>query len=280
MEFKEAVGLRRSIRFWQPWHPVEDEKLQAIVAAVHRAPRILEIDFVRTVVLRLDQLSPEELTSMKTPTTTAQIDLCPVLLWVFADMEAIEKAGDNLRELMRVGALSESHGWTEERLKSTILPEVYERLIKHEPRVPIAYPAPGSTTPPPTYAREVVRLARAAIGLAQTYAMLAAVDEGLGTQLSWVTPAAPRKIMKIPPTWLGDNPVFLGYCAESREAGGQRPREPLEEDFHEGRYGRPFKSDPAVVEKLKQAKMVREPLPMVERFAELQRLSRMFGLPE
>jgi len=30
MEFKEVVGLRRSIRFWQPWHPVEDEKLQAI----------------------------------------------------------------------------------------------------------------------------------------------------------------------------------------------------------------------------------------------------------
>jgi nitroreductase len=279
MEFKEVVGLRRSIRFWQPWHPVEDEKLQAIVAAIHRAPRILEVDFVRTVVLRLDELSHEELTSMKTPTTTAQIDLCPVLLWVFADMEAIHHAGDNLRALIDAGALSESHGWTEERLEATILPEVYERLIKHQVQVPMGYAIAGAP-PPPKYSREVLRLARAAIGLAQTYAMLAAVDAGLGTQLSWVTPGAPRKIMKIPPTWLGDNPVFLGYAAESREAGGQRPREPLEDDFHEGRYGRPFRSDPRVVERLKQAKMIREPLPMVERFAELQRLSRMFGLPE
>lgn len=279
MELKQAVGLRRSIRFWQPWHPVEEAKLQAIIAAVHRAPRILEIDFVRTVVLRLEQLSPEELTSMKTPTTTAQIELCPVLLWIFADMEAIHKAGDNLRELIKAGALSESHGWTEQRLESTILPEIYERLIKHEIRIPIGFPAPGGP-PPPIYSREVIRLAKAAIGLAQTYAMLAAIDEGLGSQLSWVTPAAPRKIMKIPATWLGDNPVFIGYAAESREAGGQRPREPLEEDFFEGRYGRPFKSDPAVVERLKQAKMITDPLPLTERFAELQRLSRMFGLPE
>lgn len=279
MEFKATVGLRRSIRFWQPYHPVEDEKLQAIVAAVHRAPRILEIDFVRTVVLRLDQLPPEELVTLKTPTTTAQIDLCPVLLWVFADVEAIHKAGDNLRELIRVGALPASHGWTDERLKATILPEVYERLIKHERQVPMGFPTPGGP-PPPTVSREVLRLARAAIGLAQTYAMLAAVDEGLGTQLSWVTPAAPRKIMKIPPTWLGDNPVFIGYAAESRDAGGPRPREPLEEDFFEGRYGRPFKSDPAVVERLRKADMIRDPQPMVERFAELQRLARMFGLPE
>jgi hypothetical protein len=279
MELKQVIGLRRSIRFWQPWRPVESEKLQAIVAAVHRAPRVLEIDFIRTIVLRIDELSDEERASMKTPTTSAQIELCPVLLWIFADLDAFDSAGENLRELIRIGALHSSHGFSEERLTSTILPEVYDKLKNHKVQVPIAAPTPQGP-PPVKYSREVLRLARSAIGIAQTYAMLAAVDEGLGTQLSWVTPAAPRKIMKLPSSWLGTNPVFIGYAAESREAGGQRPREPLEDDFCEGRYGRPFRSDPAVVATLERAGMIRAPLPTAERFAELQRLARMFGLPE
>lgn len=279
MQLKDVIGLRRSIRFWQPYRPVEDEKLQAIVAAVQRAPRVLEIDFVRTIVQRLDQLPQTELAPMKTPTTSAQIELCPVLLWIYADLDAIHQVGTNLRELMRVGALPPSHGWTEERLSATILPEVYQRMIDHPAQVAIAA-APAGGPPPTKYSREVLRLARSAIGLAQTYAMLAAVDEGLGTQLSWVTPGAARTLMKPPPSWLGSNPVFIGYAAESREAGGQRPREPLEDDFFEGRYGRPFKSDPAVVARLKREGMIRDPLPTSERFAELQRLARMFGLPE
>jgi hypothetical protein len=279
MELKQVVGLRRSIRFWQPWRPVEHEKLQAILEAVHRAPRILEIDFVRAVVMRLDELSPEELATMKTPTTTTQLDLCPVLLWIFADMEAIEGAAENLRELMRVGALPASHGWTEERLASTVMPEVYDGIMSDQARMPILWPGPAGGEPA-TYPRELLRLARSAIGMAQTYAMLAAVDEGLGVQLSWVTPGAPRKIMQIPETWLGDNPVFIGYASEDIEAGGQRPREPLEDDFHEGRYGRPFRSDPATVTRLRETGMIRDPLPAAERLAELHRLARMFGLPE
>lgn len=279
MQLKEVIGLRRSIRFWQPYHPVEDEKLQAIIAAVHRAPRVLEIDFIRVIVQRLDQLPQAELAPMKTPTTSAQIELCPVLLWIYADLDAIHQVGTNLRELMRVGALPPSHGWTEERLQAAILPEVYQRLIDHPAQVAIT-PAPAGGPPATKYSREVLRLARSAIGLAQTYAMLAAVDEGLGTQLSWVTPGAARALMKPPASWLGSNPVFIGYAAESREAGGQRPREPLEDDFFEGRYGRPFRSDPAVVQRLKREKMIRDPLPTSERFSELQRLARMFGLPE
>ncbi|MCC7088402.1 MAG: nitroreductase family protein, partial [Dehalococcoidia bacterium] len=51
MEFKSVVGWRRSIRFFDPWREVEREKIQTILEAIYRAPRVLEIDFVRVVVV-------------------------------------------------------------------------------------------------------------------------------------------------------------------------------------------------------------------------------------
>jgi nitroreductase len=35
MEFKEVIGRRRSIRYFQPWRPVEREKVQSILEAAH-----------------------------------------------------------------------------------------------------------------------------------------------------------------------------------------------------------------------------------------------------
>ncbi|HXF51577.1 MAG TPA: hypothetical protein VNM43_07840, partial [Dehalococcoidia bacterium] len=67
----------------------------------------------------------------------------------------------------------------------------------------------------------------------------------------------------------------------SWEAGGQRPRPPFEEQYFEGKYGVPFKRDPAVVEKLKAAKMIQRPATPnnPERMAEIKRLAERLGLP-
>jgi hypothetical protein len=50
--------------------------------------------------------------------------------------------------------------------------------------------------------------------------------------------------------------------------------------FFEGRYGTPFRRDPAVVEELKAARMIQEEAPHPWRQAEIRGISRMFGLPE
>jgi nitroreductase len=280
MEFKEVVGTRRSTRIWQPWRPVEEEKLQTILEAINRAPRLLEVDFVRAVYMRRDSLTHEQIEQLKTPTTTSQIELCPVVLWVYADLDALERATDGraLEALIDAGALNESHGWTRERVRSTVVPQVYQAVLDDPDRVPLMVRTPEGMREAASYPRALMALARHAIGVAQAHALLAAVDLGLGVQLSAIAPAVPKQIMGIPDSWIASSPMLLGYSAE--QPGGQRPREPLEEDVFEGRYGRPFESDPVVVSQLKSARMIQDPVPTAWRRAELRRLARMFGLPE
>jgi nitroreductase len=275
MQFKSVVGSRRSIRFFDPWRPVEREKLQTILEAVHRAPRLLDADLVRGVVVYRDKLSPEQLKGLKTPTTTAQLDMAPVIIFFFADLSALERVaeGANLRQLVSQGVLNKSHGWTEEFIQGPAASYI-RGILDHPDRVPLRMRAEGS----PTVSLEALRIARSAIGVAQCFAMLTAVNQGLGALLSAL---AAERLLKVPETWVGAaSPLFLGYPGESPEAGGQRPREPFEEDFYELRYGHPFYREPAVVERLKALEMIQEPAPFPWRFDELQGLARKYGLPE
>lgn len=280
MEFKSVVGWRRSIRFFEPWREVEREKIQAILEAIYRAPRVLEVDFVRVLVVRRSCLTSEQMEALKTPTTTAQLDMAPVYVFFFADVAMLEAAADGhaFRELMDLGVLNVSHGWSGQFVAETVSP-LLRSIVDDPDRVPLAPPAP-SAEPGPTVSRETLRLARTAIGIAQEYALLAAVDEGLGAQLSGVSVNAARAIFGIPETWIASSPMLLGYHGESREAGGQRPREPFEDDFFELRYPHPFYREPAVVERLAAAQMIQAPAPFPWRMDEVRGLARKFGLPE
>lgn len=282
MEFKEVVGLRRSIRFWKPWRPVEMEKVQAILEAMYRAPRVLEVDFLRVAVLFRDEMSADDLEAMKTPTTTAQIELCPVYIFVYADAEAIERATDGrtLEQMIEVGALNASHGWTPEHVRERIVPSVYRAAIDHPDRATLTFRTADGPREGPSYSREVLRLARTQIGIAHAHALLAAVEVGLGAQLSGVGTDVPKRVMDIPDSWIPASPILLGYAAESMQAGGQRDREPFESDFFDGRFGHPLRRDAAVTEQLRAAKMIQAVAPLPWRRGELHRLARMFGLPE
>jgi nitroreductase len=280
MEFKSVVGWRRSIRFFDPWREVERAKIQSILEAVYRAPRVLEIDFVRILVVYRDRLSPDEMQALKTPTTTAQLDMAPVYVFFYADVAMLESAADgsNFRELMRLGVLNPSHGWNDEFVSSTAAP--YLRAVVDDPnRLPLRPPSPGGE-PGLMVSRETLRLARTAIGIVQEYALLAAFEEGLAAQLSGVSVNAARTILGIPDTWVPSSPMLLGYHGESREAGGQRPREPFEEDFFELRHPHPFYREPAVVERLTAAEMIQSPAPFPWRMDEVRGVARKFGLPE
>lgn len=276
MEFKKVVGTRRSIRFFEPWRPVEHEKIQVIVEAVYRAPRLLETDFVRTVVVYRDKLTPEQLEAAKTPTTTAQLDMAYAYIFFFADVAELEKVADgrNFRAMTRRGMLNPSHGWTEAYVDEAVVP--YLRSLLDSPdRSPVQFRGGDGSL---TVSRQVLALARHSAGVAQAYALLAAVDQGLGVQLSAFSHA---RIMTVPDTWAPvGSPMFLGYPGESIEAGGQRPREPFEDDFFELRYGHPFYREPAVVKRLEEAEMIQAPAPLGWRFQELRGLAKKYGLPD
>ncbi|MCA9822215.1 MAG: nitroreductase family protein [Dehalococcoidia bacterium] len=278
MEVKSVIGTRRSIRFFEPWREVEREKIQAILEATYRAPRMLETDFLRIVVMYRDRLSEEELATLQTPTTTAQLDMAPVVLIFYAESEAFEasKLEANHQALMDLGVLNPSHGWTKERYASSVGPYL-QGLADDADRVPISF---GRDVGGPTVSREVMRLARTAIGVAQTFALLAAVDEGLSAQLSAINTTTVKAMMGIPDSWIPSSPMLLGYHGESRAAGGQRPREAFEEDFFELRYGHPFYREPAVVEHLRECDMIQPGAPFPWRMTEVRALARKFGLPD
>jgi nitroreductase len=280
MELKSVIGWRRSIRFFDPWRPVEREKVQAILEAVYRAPRVLEADFLRVVVMYRDRLTPEELALLQTPTTTAQLDMAPVVMLFYAESEAFEpkKVESNYQALMDAGVLNPSHGWTRKRYGETVEP--YLNALAEDPhQVPVSF-RPADSGANLMVSREVMRLARTAIGIAQTFALLAAFDEGLGAQLSAVNTNTAKSLLGIPDSWIPSSPMLLGYHGESREAGGQRPREPFEEDFFELRYGHPFYREPAVVDRLREANMIQPEAPFPWRMTEVRALARKFGLPE
>ena len=176
MQFKEVVGTRRSTRLWFPWRPVEEWKIQAILEAIHQAPRLLELDLLRTVVMRIDQLSEEQLKEWQTPTTTTQLEMVRVLLWMFADMDALEKAmsGTNLEALMEAGALNESHGWTPDRLSEEVLP-YYQAIMDAEPKVGIKNGGFTQDEDAAKYSLESLSLARNVLGVGHAYALLTGV---------------------------------------------------------------------------------------------------------
>ncbi len=260
MEFKEVVGNRRSIRYFQPWKPVEKEKIQIMLEAARRASRAVNAPFYRVVVMERDELSSEQRHALRTPTTTTDLDLAPLYMFWFIDPTAPNRGPKTLKQLVDVGALNASHGWSYAYVDEVIFPHVLQPLMKTE--------------------LVAVMLAACEAGLAMNQAMLAAVDEGLGVCLHAFNADAVKDVIKPPehliPIWV----LLVGYPAEDPLTGGQRPREPLEETCFWGSFENPIESDPKVVEYLWEKKMIQAEAPSPWRKQEIAALSRMFGLPE
>ncbi|MEA2626467.1 MAG: hypothetical protein QOD06_2512, partial [Candidatus Binatota bacterium] len=78
MEFQEVLGIRRSIRFFEPDKPVEMEKIQKILESMRIASCAVNAHWLKAVVVRRDDLSPDDLEKMKMPVQALVITLAPV----------------------------------------------------------------------------------------------------------------------------------------------------------------------------------------------------------
>jgi nitroreductase len=261
MEVKEAIGRRRSIRFFRPWQPVEREKIQAVLEAARLASRAMNADFAKAVVVRREHLSAEEIERLRTPMATAQLDLAPVWIFWFGDAEVAGRGtAERMKQLVDAGALPASHGWSHAYVDEVYMPRVVAPVLRD-----------------PARALLIMSLE---VGQAIAHALLAAVDEGLGTGLVSLERETARRLLGCPGSWTLMWVQLLGYPAESAEGGGQRPRPPFEEAYFEGRYGRPFRRDPEVVARLEAEGLIRTAAPAPWRGQEMRALARMFGLPE
>ncbi len=110
-------------------------------------------------------------------------------------------------------------------------------------------------------------------GAAQN-ALLAAFDEGLGACLNTPNPALTKQVFGVPDGLaidVGDAGRLSGRVVGRRRTAAAAA---FEELYFEGEYGKPFKRDPAVVERLKAAKMIQDPAPLPGRTDEIQPAGR------
>jgi nitroreductase len=260
VEFKQVVGNRRTIRFFEPNKPVEREKIQIMLEAANRASRSVNADYAKAVVCYRDEMDPKVLDALKTPTTTVQYDLAPVQIYWFGDTEFNVGAHGRLKELFDLGALPSTHGWSHSYVDEVAYPQVVNAIA--------ADPVLGPW------------MVNVETGLAIAQAMLAAVDEGLGVGLSAYNFELGKEILKVPDTWIPMWVMLVGYSAEG-DAGGQRPRAPLSANYFEGQVGNPWQEDEAVTESLKKAGMIQPGMhgKEKERRQEIRDLAERFGLP-
>ncbi len=261
MDFKKVVGTRRSVRWFKPWKPVEREKIEVILQAARWASRSMNADYPRAVVVMRDELPAEVLEALHNPTTAADVDLAPVYIFWYFDMEYVNGVQDRLKQLVDQHALSASHGWSYAYIDNHLWPQVLKQIAEE----PIALMFMGATE----------------TGIAICNALNAAVDQGLGTCLhSFINSSELQKVLGVPPTWIPVWMQLVGYPLEDPEAGGQRPRSAMGDMYFEGSCDKPWREDPEVTGQLQRDGMIQEPGPLPWREQEVKMLTRMFGLPE
>ncbi len=261
MEFKEVIGRRRSIRFFDPDRPVEREKIQKMLEAARLASCAVNAQWARAIVGFRDDLTDDQLKRLKTPVAGLNVELAPVHIHFFNDLGVVNRnQGAPLRELVDVGALAPTHGWSHKFVDDFVYPQILKPMTQG-PGYPIA-----STFD---------------VGIAVCQALLTGVDEGLGVGLVTLNGATLKEVFKTPDDWIPLPTILVGYPAESWDGGGQRPRPPFEEMYFEGEYGKPFRRDDKVVEELKSAKMIQDPAKPNDpkRIEEIKKLAEKYGLP-
>lgn len=256
MELREVIGRRRSIRFLLPHRPVEPEKIQRMLEAARIASHWGNVQSLRALVVFRDTAPKETLDALQAPIAGYQIRYAPVVIVWYLETAAIDEQSDRLRELLKAGALGFGKD-KEQALENQVIP-IFDGIRE-------SLKQPG--------------LSEVDCGQGIAQATLVAFEQGLGT-CCLGTPYGDqiRQGLGIPDTCRVLLLQTVGYPAESPEAGGQRPRQPFEKIFQMNSYATPFPRSQAVVDDLKEGRMLQDPAPLPWREAELEYLKHALGI--
>lgn len=257
MELQQAIGTRRSFRYLDPDRPVEIWKIQKMLEAARLASHFGNNNAARALVVHRATASAEQLECLPSPVGGFQIQQAPVVILWYIETQAMNDAGQRLRELVSVGALGYGPGRQEE-LEVTLVPLFTKGADSMK--------APG--------------LVDMDLGQAIAQATLVGIELGLGMCLqgspNW---ERTRKAFGLPATCRIAAVQTLGYPVESANAGGQRPRLPFEQLFQLNGYDQPFPRDPQVVAELEASGMLQAAAPLPGREEELERIRTRYNLP-
>jgi nitroreductase len=276
VELLNAIGSRRSTRWFEPDVPVEPRSVERILATAQLASSAGNLQPWRAIVVDPARLSEADRAALLEANNRQRAqEMAPVWIYWFGDMGVFEADAvlDQLVGNWPVGAVVSSFGWS---------PDATVRAVTEGVAPPEGMPPMNELLhdPPPDR--------RAAAAFAETngalqLAQLAALDEGLGCCLHTVCAfsryPAVRDVLDVPehfvPVWL----MLLGHSAESPKAGGQRPRDPFGSMFSAQRWGDPMELSEEVAAGLRNEGLLQSPAPLPGRYAELTELAERFGYP-
>src|SRR5882762_5365047 len=116
MEFKETVGTRRTIRYFQPYRPVEKDKIQKILEAARLQSQHGNAQLVRKAVVVTKGETPDDIRNglIDALFNQPQAAQAPVaIVWV-QDMAGWKPIKENLMRHMKVQDLPTSDNWSED----------------------------------------------------------------------------------------------------------------------------------------------------------------------
>ena len=265
MELKEVIGNRRTIRFYNPYRPVEREKIQKMLEAARLSSFWGNVQALRAIVMFRESSPPEKWQALIAPLGTTQLKHAPVvILWYWVEEAIIDRKnghltqGDRLHELVAARVMGLHEAEEHKALDQFLIPYFQanaEGLLKSG-------------------------LTDMDCGQAIGHATLVAFEEGLGTCcIGTGTADGPRerrmrRAFNIPDTAHLLVLMTVGYPLEQREAGGQRPKRPFEQLYFVNEHGNPFERDPKVVAELERDGMIQAPSPLPYRQKELEFMHR------
>lgn len=269
MELKQAIGIRRTIRLYNPYRPVAREKIQKMLEAARLASFWGNVQALRAIVMFRDSSPPEAWEALVAPLGTTQLRHAPVvILWYWVEEAIFDRAsgrltqGDRLHELVEARVMGLDKEAEHKFLDTTLIPYFkanYQNVMKS-----------GLTD------------MDCGQGIGQ--ATLVAVEEGLGTccigtgALDGPRERRMRKVFKLPETAHLLVLMTVGYPLECREAGGQRPKLPFDQLYFINEHGRSFERDSNVVAELQRDGMIQAPAPLEYRQEELEFLHKALGI--
>ena len=253
----QAIGNRRSIRYFDPDRTVEDWKIQTMLQAGRLASCQGNINATEAIVVTKDSDLWDEIEECVSGFNVQIINQSSHLIFWLTNLNAwYGRANDGLSSLALSGALTKYHGWNYEFTMTQTVPRLMsfptertEMLLRFETGQAVVAvacsPARHSAS-----ARSSCAFGRKPGGVEKAF--------GLTPNLKF--------------TW----GHAVGYPLEDAKAGGQRVRLKFNKLFHNGAYGVPLEPDPQVDAALKEIGMIQEQAPLPGRFEEIDELAARF----
>jgi len=253
----QAIGDRRTIRYYDPDKKVEDWKIQTMLQAARFQSCQGNINATEAIVVTKDTTDLwDEIEECVSGFNVQMINQASHLIFFLTNLHAwYGRANDGLSSLALSGALTKYHGWNYEFTMTQTVP----RLMSF-----------------PTERTEM--LLRFETGLAVGNALVAASSLGLGTCMLAFgrKPGGVEKAFGLTPNLKFTWGMCVGYPLEDSKAGGQRPRLKFEKLFNKGSYGNPYLPD-AETDKALEGVILQEQAPLPGRMEELDELAAKFS---